>query len=87
MNNTVQSELGGIKAWSNWAISVSFVILVFALQTGYAITNASVAKDLNLTIAQVGFIGTIYTWAFAFTQLASGSILDRLGTEEDVQEP
>ena len=79
MSQSEKSELGGIKAWSNWAVSVSFVVLVFALQTGYAITNPSLAKDLGLTIVQVGLVGTIYTWAFAITQLASGSILDRLG--------
>ena len=74
------SKLGGPQAWLNWVLGVSFVVLVFTLQTGYAITNASVAKDLSLTIAQVGFIGTIYTWSFAIMQLASGSILDKLGT-------
>ncbi len=79
MSQKEKSELGGFKAWSNWTISVSFVVLVFSLQTGYAITNPSLAKDLGLTIVQVGLVGTIYTWAFAFTQLASGSILDRLG--------
>lgn len=80
MEVEMQSELGGFKAWVNWIIGVSFVVLVFTLQTGYAITNSHVAKDLSLTIAQVGLIGTIYTWVFAITQLASGSILDRLGT-------
>ena len=80
MEVEMQPELGGFKAWVNWIIGVSFVVLVFTLQTGYAITNSHVAKDLSLTIAQVGLIGTMYTWVFAITQLASGSILDRFGT-------
>ena len=71
---------GGVQAWVNWSVSVSFVVLVFTLQTGYAITNVSVAKDLSLSMAQVGFIGTIYTFVFAITQLVSGSILDKIGT-------
>jgi MFS family permease len=73
--------LGGPRAWFNWAIGVSFVVVVFIMQTGYAITNVQVSKDLSLTIAQVGFIGSVYTWVFAVTQFASGSILDRLGAQ------
>jgi len=74
------STLGGGQAWLNWSISVLFVVFVFTLQTGYAITNVSVAQDLSLTMAQVGFVGTIYTFVFAITQLISGSILDKIGT-------
>ena len=77
---THASKLGGTQAWVNWTLGVSFVVLVFTLQTGYAITSSSVANDLGLTIAQVGFVGTIYTWAFAIMQFTSGSILDKLGT-------
>ncbi len=73
--------LGGAKAWFNWVIAIGFVLVVFILQTGYAITNVSMSEDLGLTIAQVGFIGSIYTWVFALSQLASGSILDRLGAQ------
>lgn len=72
--------LGGVQAWLNWSISVLFVVLVFTLQTGYAITNVSVAKDLSLSMAQVGLIGTSYTFIFAIAQLVSGSILDKIGT-------
>lgn len=76
MNDVV---LGGSRAWFIWFIAVSFVLLVFALQTGYAITNIYVAVDLGLTLAQVGIVGSIYTWVFAITQFASGSILDKFG--------
>ena len=71
--------LGGSRAWFVWFIAVSFVLLVFALQTGYAITNIYVAEDLGLTLAQVGIIGSIYTWVFAIVQFGSGSILDKFG--------
>ncbi len=78
--NANEEKLGGGRSWLNWIVSVSFVVLVFTLQTGYAITNPSVAKDLSLTIAQVGMIGTVYTFAFAIAQLSSGSVLDKFGT-------
>lgn len=79
MDNVTKSKLGGPKAWLNWVLGVAFVVFVFTFQTGYAVTNISMTKDLALTVAQVGFIGSIYTWAFAVAQFASGSILDRLG--------
>jgi len=74
-----EAVVGGAKAWLAWGIAVSFVLLVFALQTGYAITNVYVADDLGLTLVQVGVIGSIYTWVFAIAQFASGSVLDRIG--------
>ncbi len=74
-----QSTLGGKQAWINWVLGVFFVVFVFTFQTGYAITNVGMTKDLGLTVAQVGFIASIYTWAFAVAQFGSGSILDRLG--------
>lgn len=69
------------RAWLNWSIAVSFVILVFGFQTGYAITNAKMAKSLSLTAADIGLIGSMYTVCFAISQLVSGSLLDRLGAQ------
>jgi len=74
-----QVDFRPLQAWLNWGLAVLFVILVFTFQTGYAITNHGVQADLRLSVAQVGLIGSIYTWAFALTQVLSGSILDRLG--------
>ena len=79
MDTTVRTKLGGGQAWVNWLLGVAFVVFVFTFQTGYAITNIDMTKDLSLSVAQIGFIGSIYTWAFAVAQFASGSILDRLG--------
>lgn len=80
MQNSVKTDnLGGVKAWFSWVLAVSFVVMVFALQTGYAVTNFYVAESLALSLVQVGIVGSIYTWVFAITQFASGSILDRFG--------
>ena len=68
-------------AWLNWSIAVAFVILVFGVQTGYAITNAQMAKSLKLDPADIGTIGSTYTFCFAITQLISGALLDRLGAQ------
>ncbi|WP_448217254.1 MFS transporter [Endozoicomonas sp. 2B-B] len=74
-----QSTLGGGQAWINWLLATAFVVFVFTFQTGYAITSVGMQEDLSLTVAQVGLIGSIYTWAFAVVQFSSGSILDRFG--------
>jgi MFS family permease len=74
-----QSKLGGGQAWINWLLATSFVVFVFTFQTGYAIASVGMKDDLNLSVAQIGLIGSIYTWAFAVAQFVSGSILDRFG--------
>lgn len=80
MNTITESKLGGSQAWINWILATLYVVFVFTLQTGYAITNVSMSADLNLSVAQVGVIGSIYTWAFAVIQFGSGSIMDKLGS-------
>lgn len=84
MTGTTKSVLGGALAWLNWVVVTFFVVMVFTLQTGYAITNVSITADLGLSLAQVGLIGSIYTWAFALAQFASGSMMDRLGSRKTI---
>ncbi|WP_165418413.1 MFS transporter [Dyella amyloliquefaciens] len=70
---------GGAKAWAAWCIAVAFVSYYFSFQTTYSIVNASVQKDVGLSISQVGHIAAIYTWVMAACQFVSGPLLDRLG--------
>jgi len=72
--------LGGAEAWLVWAIAVAFVIYYFSFQTGYAIVNPVVQKDVGLSVAQVGIVAAMYTWVFALCQFFSGALLDRLGS-------
>lgn len=76
---TKHDRLGGKKAWLIWGLVTLFVIASFAFQTAYGVVSTEIASDLSLTLAQVGILGTTYTWAVAGLQLFSGSILDRLG--------
>ena len=80
MNTETESKLGGGQAWINWLLATAYVVFVFTLQTGYAITNLSMSEDLNISLAQIGVIGSIYTWAFAVAQFGSGSVMDKLGS-------
>lgn len=72
-------RLGGAHAWWVWALAVTFVVYLFSFQTGYSIVNPNVQKDVGLSIAQVGTIAAVYTWAFAICQFFGGALLDRLG--------
>jgi MFS family permease len=71
--------LGGPMAWWVWILAVTFVVYLFSFQTGYSIVNPNVQKDVGLSIAQVGTIAAVYTWAFAIFQFFGGALLDRLG--------
>ena len=72
-------ELGTARAWLVWVLAVAFVVLYFSFQTGYAIVNPSVQKDIGLTVAQVAIVAAVYTWVFALCQFFSGALLDRVG--------
>jgi predicted MFS family arabinose efflux permease len=75
-----QQNLASAMAWWVWALAVTFVVFLFSFQTGYSIVNPNVQKDIGLSIAQVGTIAAIYTWAFAICQFFGGALLDRLGS-------
>jgi MFS family permease len=72
-------ELGSARAWLVWTLAVAFVVLYFSFQTGYAIVNPSVQKDIGLSVSQVAIVAAVYTWIFALCQFISGALLDRLG--------
>src|SRR5690242_13808820 len=78
-NAGARPALGGAHAWLVWGLAVAFVIYLFGFQTGYSVVNASIQRDVGLTVTQIGTIATVYTWAFAIFQLFSGALLDRLG--------
>jgi MFS family permease len=77
-----EENLGSAMGWWVWALTVTFVVFLFSFQTGYAIVNSNVQKDIGLTIAQVGTIAAVYTWAFAICQFFGGALLDRLGSRK-----
>jgi MFS family permease len=76
---TKSDELGGAIAWFVWALAVTFVVYYFSFQTGYAIVNPSVQKDIGLSVQQIATVAALYTWVFAVCQFVSGALLDRLG--------
>jgi MFS family permease len=68
-----------VRAWATWGIAVLFVLYLFGFQTGYAVVNPNIQKDIGLTLTQLGAVAAAYTWSFAIFQLFGGALLDRLG--------
>ncbi|SFR71648.1 Sugar phosphate permease [Agromyces sp. CF514] len=74
------SRIGGPEAWLVWVLATTFVVWLFAIQTGYAVVSPDIQQDAGLTLAQIGLAASIYTWVFALVQFFSGSLLDRFGS-------
>lgn len=71
-------------AWSNWLLAVAYVCLVFSFQSAYAILSRAMALSLDLSVGDIGLIGSTYTWVFAATQVAAGPLLDRVGAQRSL---
>src|SRR4051794_21967657 len=57
------SRLGGTEAWAIWLLATLFVVWLFSIQTGYGIVSRSIQQDAGLSISQIAFAASIYTWA------------------------
>lgn len=44
-----------------------------------AVANPLIRQDLHLSIAQMGLLLSAFLWAYAFAQLPTGALIDRLG--------
>ncbi|MBV8522302.1 MAG: MFS transporter, partial [Acetobacteraceae bacterium] len=44
-----------------------------------AVANPLIREDLGLTIADMGLLLSAFLWAYAFSQLPAGGLVDRLG--------
>lgn len=75
-------KLGGGYAWLVWILTVTFVVFKFSVQTGYAIINPSMQKDVGLTLRNVSIIAATYTWVYAIFQFYGGPLLDQLGSRK-----
>lgn len=69
------------KAWLCWTLAVSYVILIFGFQTGYAVINPKISETLGLSATEMSLISATYTFFFVFFQIFSGSILDKTGVK------
>ncbi len=71
-------------AWRHWCLAVLYVVLIFSFQSSYAILSRSMGESLGLSVADIGLIGSVYTWCFAATQMLAGPLLDRVGAQKTI---
>jgi len=50
------------KAWLCWILAVSYVILIFGFQTGYAVINPRISETLGLSATEMSLISATYTF-------------------------
>ncbi len=75
-----RTRLGGPEAWLIWVLATTFVVWLFAIQTGYAVVSPEIQKSAGLSLEQIGLAASVYTWVFAVMQFFSGALLDRFGS-------
>jgi sugar phosphate permease len=44
-----------------------------------AVANPLIREDLGLNVAQMGLLLSAFLWAYAFSQLPAGALVDRVG--------
>src|SRR6516164_1704047 len=64
---------------------VALALLVVAGVVNYidratlAVANPLIRQELGLSIADMGYLLSAFLWAYAFAQLPTGAMVDRLG--------
>jgi sugar phosphate permease len=68
-----------------WVQGVALALLVVAGVVNYidratlAVANPLIRDELGLSIADMGYLLSAFLWAYAFAQLPTGAMVDRLG--------
>src|ERR1700743_572334 len=68
-----------------WVQGVALALLVAAGVVNYidratlAVANPLIREELGLSIADMGYLLSAFLWAYAFAQLPTGAMVDRLG--------
>jgi sugar phosphate permease len=68
-----------------WVQRVALALLVVAGVVNYidratlAVANPLIREELGLSIADMGYLLSAFLWAYAFSQLPTGAMVDRLG--------
>ena len=68
------------RGWAIFWIGCAGFVLSMFYRVSTTIISPDLAKDLNLTTAQLGLLSSAFFFAFAFCQLPLGMALDRFGS-------
>jgi predicted MFS family arabinose efflux permease len=65
--------------WKIFAVLALLFIVGFFYRVSMAVVSRDLAADLGLSAAQLGVMSAIYFYAFAFSQIPLGPLIDRYG--------
>jgi MFS family permease len=68
-----------IGSWLIWIVGTAFVIFKFFNQSSYSILSFGVARSFDLSLEEIGWLGSVYTLSYAFVTFFCGSLFDRYG--------
>src|SRR6202012_2221142 len=81
----IMSEMQVATPRLKWIQGVALALLVVAGVVNYidratlAVANPLIREELGLSIADMGYLLSAFLWAYAFAQLPTGAMVDRLG--------
>lgn len=67
------------KRWQIFAVMALMYVLAYFYRVSMAVMAKDLASELHLTAARLGTLSGVFFYAFAFTQLPLGPLLDRFG--------
>src|SRR5258705_1392283 len=70
-----------IKSIQRWALTMLVLsgIINYVDRATLAVANGLIQHDLNISVADMGLLLSAFLWAYAFSQLPVGGLIDRLG--------
>lgn len=78
----IAAPSGRIRSVRHMALSVLVVsgVINYIDRSTLAIANPLIRQDLGLSISEMGLLLSAFLWAYAFSQLPTGAMVDRLGS-------
>src|ERR1700677_5146972 len=79
--STMLMATGRIKTLQRPAVAMLVVagVINYVDRATLAVANPLIREDLGLSIADMGYLLSAFLWSYAFSQLPTGAMVDRLG--------
>jgi sugar phosphate permease len=70
-----------IKSIQRWALSLLVIggVVSYVDRATLAVANTFIQHDLGISVSEMGVLLSAFLWAYAFSQLPVGGLIDRLG--------
>src|SRR5271170_1214531 len=79
--STMLMATGRIKSIQRAALAMLVVagVVNYIDRATLAVANPLIRQDLGLSIADMGYLLSAFLWSYAFSQLPTGAMVDKLG--------